>query len=177
MVTFTKRYETFTVGKVYCDGDCLSTDTKPTNGIANGSKLYEMDTGKRYMFDEENSTWIQVSTGEDGGSSGSGGAMLTMITYDTDHSTYVSDKAFEEIDAAFKSGVALYACENDLDSGGSYCRCDRVTFDAQGNTSGFNFTGFVNVSSNGVVVDFIEIYKDDTDGHTVVNVEQRSTDE
>ena len=36
---------------------CLSSDTKPTTGIANGSTLFEMDTKTLYFFDEENETW------------------------------------------------------------------------------------------------------------------------
>ncbi len=40
---------------------CLSTDTKPTFSVTNGSRLLEMDTGKTYMFDEENATWEEVS--------------------------------------------------------------------------------------------------------------------
>ena len=43
--------------KYYREGECLSTDTKPTDGWANGSKLLEMDTGKVFMFDEANSQW------------------------------------------------------------------------------------------------------------------------
>lgn len=43
--------------KYYREGECLSTDTKPTNGWANGSKLIEMDTSKVFMFDEANSQW------------------------------------------------------------------------------------------------------------------------
>lgn len=44
---------------------CLSTDTKPTasfNGIAiaNGSTLYEMDTHKAYIYDQENDEWLEV---------------------------------------------------------------------------------------------------------------------
>lgn len=58
---------TYTSMKTYTDdgallnrieGHCLSTDTKPTNGIANGSCLIEMDTKKVYFFDEEGSVWI-----------------------------------------------------------------------------------------------------------------------
>lgn len=36
---------------------CLSTDTKKTAGIKNGSVLLEMDTKKVYLFDEAGSTW------------------------------------------------------------------------------------------------------------------------
>ena len=48
---------------VYCNGDvlttavCLSSDTKPTVGVQNGSICIEMDTGTMYFFDEKNSTW------------------------------------------------------------------------------------------------------------------------
>lgn len=41
----------------YVEGTCLSTDTKPTAGIVNGSKLMEIDTSKLYCFDEENTEW------------------------------------------------------------------------------------------------------------------------
>lgn len=34
----------------------LSTDTKPTS-CPNGSKFYEIDTGKTYLFDAQNSAW------------------------------------------------------------------------------------------------------------------------
>lgn len=40
----------------YFHGYCLSTDTKPT-GVANGSCIIEMDTGKIYFFDAENGQW------------------------------------------------------------------------------------------------------------------------
>lgn len=43
----------------YIEGACLSTDAKPT-GVANGSKMLEMDTGKLYAFDEANSTWREI---------------------------------------------------------------------------------------------------------------------
>ena len=35
----------------------LSTDTKPTDGVGNGSAFLEMDTSKVYFFDAENSDW------------------------------------------------------------------------------------------------------------------------
>jgi len=38
-------------------GECLSTDEKPTHGIANGSKLREMDTQITYRYDEANAVW------------------------------------------------------------------------------------------------------------------------
>ena len=42
------------------DVRCLSTDTKPTEGINNGSTLLEMDTGKMYMFDKDNEQWREI---------------------------------------------------------------------------------------------------------------------
>lgn len=55
--------ETVTPGKARSEYICLSTDTKPTD-TANGSKLIEMDTGKTYYFDAENSTWIEFTTSQ-----------------------------------------------------------------------------------------------------------------
>ena len=37
---------------------CLEDDDKETEGVPNGSECYEMDTGKVYLFDEENSQWL-----------------------------------------------------------------------------------------------------------------------
>lgn len=39
----------------------LSTDKKPTKGIGNGSIFLEMDTGKVFMFNETNRTWILLA--------------------------------------------------------------------------------------------------------------------
>ena len=44
-------------GIKYFEGSCLSTDEKPTEGVANGSKLLELDTSTLYVYDEENETW------------------------------------------------------------------------------------------------------------------------
>ncbi len=45
------------VAKNYVEGACLSSDTKPTTGVANGSLLLEMNTSTLYMFDEAGNTW------------------------------------------------------------------------------------------------------------------------
>lgn len=45
------------------DGYCLSTDEKPVDGMANGSWLYEIDTGTFYCFDEENRKWWPLGGG------------------------------------------------------------------------------------------------------------------
>lgn len=46
--------------EMYGQGDCLSTDVKPTTGISNGSVLHEMDTSKNYKFDAENGLWREI---------------------------------------------------------------------------------------------------------------------
>lgn len=39
----------------------LSSDTKPTGPmVANGSIFLEMDTGKVFVYDEENKTWLEL---------------------------------------------------------------------------------------------------------------------
>lgn len=38
----------------------LSTDTKPTENVENGSVFIEIDTGKIYMFDLENEEWQEL---------------------------------------------------------------------------------------------------------------------
>lgn len=64
MVTTKYRSETFiSEGKTrndVCEVFCLSTDTKPTEGIGNGSLLVEMDTSTLYAFDGENDTWMEL---------------------------------------------------------------------------------------------------------------------
>lgn len=42
---------------------CLSTDTKPTVGVVNGSVIIEMDTSKIYFFDADGSQWIEWEAG------------------------------------------------------------------------------------------------------------------
>ena len=39
---------------------CLSTDSKPTAGIAEGSVAIEIDTGKAFFFNETTSAWVEV---------------------------------------------------------------------------------------------------------------------
>ena len=41
---------------------CLSSDTKPTEGLATGSSAIEVDTGDFYLFDEAGSTWTMMCT-------------------------------------------------------------------------------------------------------------------
>ena len=40
---------------------CNSTDSKPTENLANGSMLVEVDTGYIYIFDEVAKTWTKMN--------------------------------------------------------------------------------------------------------------------
>ena len=43
----------------YIECSCLSTDSKPTDGIATGSLLIEVDTGKVYLFNSAAEQWVE----------------------------------------------------------------------------------------------------------------------
>lgn len=58
MVSWLKEIYLSGDGTTFREGVCLSTDTKPTSGMANGSKLEEMDTGAIYRFDCDSGDWI-----------------------------------------------------------------------------------------------------------------------
>ena len=38
----------------------LSTDEKPVERVGNGSIFIEIDTGKVFMFDEQNKVWKEI---------------------------------------------------------------------------------------------------------------------
>ena len=37
----------------------LSTDSKPTDGVSNGSCFLEMNTGKIYFYDADGAQWLE----------------------------------------------------------------------------------------------------------------------
>ena len=62
------RFITQTVnmdGTVLCDGFCLHDDEKPTENLATGSSLVEVDTGDCYLFDEESGDWLKLGGSSD----------------------------------------------------------------------------------------------------------------
>ena len=46
-------------GVQYVEFAGLSTDTKPTNGIATGSLFHEVDTTKVFAYDEAGEEWVE----------------------------------------------------------------------------------------------------------------------
>ena len=61
MITVKSAKKTLT-GNFEINGYCLMEDEKPTENIANGSKLWELNSGDKYVFDEENTEWIKLKT-------------------------------------------------------------------------------------------------------------------
>jgi len=45
------------------DVRCASTDTKPVNGVPNGSTCIEIDTGDGYLFNADAGEWVKQSGG------------------------------------------------------------------------------------------------------------------
>lgn len=68
MITFKAKDFDYSGTKDRVEGECLSTDTKPVGGVANGSTLIEMDTGDKFMYDEANQTWLNITNPGGGGS-------------------------------------------------------------------------------------------------------------
>lgn len=45
--------------RAYVELAGLSTDTKPTDGLATGSIFTEVDTGKVFFFNDASDTWVE----------------------------------------------------------------------------------------------------------------------
>lgn len=73
----------------------LSTDTKPTEDVNNGSRFYEMDTQKSYMFNAEGAAWIE-QTAEGGGGGGSTPLVVTLSPNESGSMWYF-DKTWKEV--------------------------------------------------------------------------------
>lgn len=115
-----------------------SSETKPTTGFANGSLFLETDTGKIFIFDEDDG-WSEVETGGGGGggsglpdtpstdgtyalqntvesgtgtlswaSGGGGGVLLVTLTYNENDGTSVCDKTAIEIWNGALNGVVMF---------------------------------------------------------------------
>ena len=56
-----------TASGAYVEGVCLSTDTKPIAGIANGSILYAVDTSEgtmaKYIYNQSGAAWVAITEG------------------------------------------------------------------------------------------------------------------
>jgi hypothetical protein len=113
-----------TMNETYGTGCCqyemqgLSTDPKPTH-VSNGSTFHEIDTAVTYMYDAQNMAWYpQVASSGGGGGVSSYNdlsdkpVMVIDLTYlddgETGMYTVALSKSFDEINAAYAAGVALF---------------------------------------------------------------------
>ena len=168
MLTYTKE-DTFTTSTKYVDGVCLSTDTKPTAGIANCSVLIEMNTGKIYMFNEESGEWEEVANG--GGGGGGGGfptATITLVNNDNNSTYwyghyYMSGSPYSMIITALYDNDGQYEAYTDFPPG-TY----EMSVILLG-SSGYGMFQSINPESTEVTGD-AEIIFDDTVGDYVVKV-------
>lgn len=69
MVTYTtKRY--VGGGRYYVEGDALSTDTLPAEGVYNGSVMQVLDVGAQTLtickYDQAGGQWVPVAAVSDG---------------------------------------------------------------------------------------------------------------
>lgn len=76
----------FTGGRHVSEFRGLSTDVKPSGKI-NGSKFYELDTGKTYWYNEDSGSWIEESS-----------AYLDSITVNAEEATttYTAGELFDD---------------------------------------------------------------------------------
>lgn len=82
MVTF-NVYKSTATG-IYVEGVCLASDTKPVDGITNGSILFAVNTSDgtvaKYMFNQSAATWVEVQCPCSGGGGSGGGSDLPEVS-------------------------------------------------------------------------------------------------
>lgn len=78
-----------------------SSESKPTTGIANGSLFLETDTGKIFIFDEDDG-WSE--TGSGGGGGGGGGSSSGIFVKAESYDTLYNIGTYNQIKAAAEGG-------------------------------------------------------------------------
>lgn len=84
---------------------CLSTDNKPTTGISNGSTCFVMNSGKTYIFDEENGEWVEVEGSGGGGGGGGGDYSAVTVTIAGEQPSVNMVLPNEEVGLVYQEGV------------------------------------------------------------------------
>lgn len=88
-----------------------SSESKPTTGFANGSLFLETDTGKIYIFDEDDG-WKEAGGGGGGGGSQSNILIIpfSYIEVGSEDDYYELDASYNDIVAAHTAGKIIFAC-------------------------------------------------------------------
>ena len=108
-----------TSGGAYVEGVCLTTDTMPVAGIANGSILFAVDPEDggtiRYMFDQSTASWVEATCPCSGGGSGGGGGggdisdyLLEVSVTDLGEGEVGISASWNELKAADAAGKFVY---------------------------------------------------------------------
>lgn len=80
----------------------LSTDTKPTD-CPNGSKVNEIDTGKQYLFDAENSVWYETTV-----SGGCGSATIDTQVNGTSENAVQNKAIYNFVNSSVATNTANF---------------------------------------------------------------------
>lgn len=106
MITVKSAKKTLT-GNFEINGYCLMEDEKPTENIANGSKLWELNSGDKYVFDEENTEWIKLTTAH-----AQGGSVKTEVHTGTLDALFDVSNLKTYYDALNNGAVGIMTSEN-----------------------------------------------------------------
>lgn len=98
----------------------LSSDT--IEGAKNGDKLYHMDTGKRYVYNDTNNSWDEQH--EEGG--GGSNIMRAVFSFNEETEKLGCDKTFEEITTAIQNGDYVYGFAG-VDGDNDFFYVDKTT--------------------------------------------------
>lgn len=102
-----KKVVTYEDGKALAEIALASSEAKPTDGLATGSTIVEVDTGKNYVLDEDSATWTEYSSGGGGGSAGGGNFVVEVeVAVDEQMNITVASvsASLSEIQEAFSEG-------------------------------------------------------------------------
>lgn len=91
----------------YVEISCLSSDTKPTSGIINGSIAQEVDTGKVYFYNEAANTWVEQFAFGGGSGGGTVEKFIVELTPTSPDYSGTTDKTCQEITDAYNEGKQI----------------------------------------------------------------------
>lgn len=124
-------------------GDCLSTDFKPVDHVYEGSKLFEKDTLKQYIWRSSENKWIESCNGPESesesgssseSSSGSGILFTNVIMGDVDNPPKLDKTCGEILDAGFAIAVIRTIRDRSISSNEevTFCPLSSYFLDSEG---------------------------------------------